>query len=592
MKTLLFLGCALAIVGFAPASLAKSPAEIQALARSTSVAIKFSNSVGSGEIVHRQGEVYTLVTNRHVVCGRSSCTQVSPSSSYQLTLPDGQKYQVQGAAVKLLGSDLDLAIIQFRSNRRYVVAPLAKDILKVDDAVYTAGFPREKAGFSFNVGRAIAVVNQRFTGDKGGYGIVYNADTLPGMSGGGVFNSNGELVAIHGYGDRYRAGAELGDDGSVDKKIGYNRGIPVRWLVQAIAATGINLGEAGVVATAAAASTADEHFIAGFNKVADPGADAIAGKRQAIQDFNKAIQLNPQYANAYFTRAYLYEQLGEVQRALSDYNQAIALDPKFTSAYSNRGLLKIEKLNDPQGALADYNRALAINSNYADAYVNRGLLKAERLKDFRGALADYNRAIAIDPNLFRAYYDRGLLKGDRLNDAAGALNDYNQAIALYPNYAKAYNNRGALKLEQLNDPQGALFDLERAIDLNPKFAEAYNNRALLKRKKLNDPQGALVDFDRAIALNAKTAAIYYNRGDLKYNNLNDATGAMTDFNRAIALDGNYAPAYLGRGVIKASKLNDRAGALADWRQAEKLFRAQGNTQIADKIKATLQKFGV
>jgi tetratricopeptide (TPR) repeat protein len=590
MKALLFLGCTLAIVGFAQSSLAKAPAEIQTLARSTTVAIKLKNSVGSGVIVHRQGAIYTLVTNRHVVCGGNRCATIPGGSSYQLTLPDGQKYQVQAAGVKLLGKDLDLAIVQFRSDRNYKIAPVAKEILKVDDAVYTAGFPFEKPEFSFNVGRAIAVVNKRITEDKGGYSIVYNADTLPGMSGGGVFNSTGELVAIHGIGDRYQAGAAVDDDSKIGKKVGYNRGIPVRWLVQAIGAVGIDLGGAGTpMAQSEAAATADEHFIAGFNKLTDPGS---GGKQQAIQEFGKAIQLNPQYANAYFTRAYLYEQLGEVQRALSDYNKAINLDPKFTSAYSNRGLLKVERLNDPQGALADYNQALTINANYADAYVNRGLLKADRLKDFQGALADYNRAIAIEPKLFRAYYDRGILKDERLNDTAGALDDYNQAIALYPNYAKAYNNRGVLKFEKLNDPQGALADLERAIDLKPQFAEAYNNRALLKQKKLNDARGALADFDRAATLDPKLAAVYYNRGNLKYNNLNDATGAMTDFNRAIALDGNYAAAYLGRGVIKASKLNDRAGALADWRQAEKLFRAQGNIQIADKIKATLQKFGV
>jgi V8-like Glu-specific endopeptidase len=51
---------------------------------------------------------------------------------------------------------------------------------------------------------ALAVVNKRLTGDNGGYTIIYSAPTLPGMSGGGVFNGNGQLVAIHGYGDRFR----------------------------------------------------------------------------------------------------------------------------------------------------------------------------------------------------------------------------------------------------------------------------------------------------------------------------------------------------------------------------------------------------
>jgi serine protease Do len=76
--------------------------------------------------------------------------------------------------------------------------------LKTNDDIYAIGFPFEYSGYIFGDGKAIAVVNKRLNGDNGGYTIIYDALTLPGMSGGGVFNSNGELVAIHGYGDRYK----------------------------------------------------------------------------------------------------------------------------------------------------------------------------------------------------------------------------------------------------------------------------------------------------------------------------------------------------------------------------------------------------
>jgi hypothetical protein len=84
-------------------------------------------------------------------------------------------------------------------------------------------------------GSTVAVVNKRLSSDKGGYTVIYNAPTLPGMSGGGVFNKAGQLVAIHGVGDQYTAntGVERQISGSsgianrpIGSKISYNRGIP------------------------------------------------------------------------------------------------------------------------------------------------------------------------------------------------------------------------------------------------------------------------------------------------------------------------------------------------------------------------------
>jgi V8-like Glu-specific endopeptidase len=74
----------------------------------------------------------------------------------------------------------------------------------VGDRVYTSGYPLEPRGYSFNQGKAIAVVNKRLSDDRGGYTVIYDAQTQPGMSGGGVFDNNGRLVAIHGQGERYR----------------------------------------------------------------------------------------------------------------------------------------------------------------------------------------------------------------------------------------------------------------------------------------------------------------------------------------------------------------------------------------------------
>jgi uncharacterized protein YjbI with pentapeptide repeats len=413
--TTALVGTTMALVQ--PVAMAKSAAEIESIARAVTVEVKLKQAarVGSGVIIDKKVDLYTLVTNRHVICGASNCQNISENELYTLGLADGRKYQVKKSAIKLLGSDLDLAIIQFRSSRNYVVAKVAaSENLKIKDNVYTAGFPSGQLGFKFGKGDAIAVVNKRLTGDKGGYTIIYNADTLPGMSGGGVFNGSGQLVAIHGQGDRFQENTEIDNQSRVGSKIGWNRGIPIRWLVQNLSEEALNLKTArsltnSRVDRAQAPTTADEYFIAGFNKFVEPGKNVVAGKQQAIQYFSTAIQLKPKYQYAYFVRAMAYEQVRKLQKSMADLNQTILIDPKFSGAYFNRASLK-EKLNDVKGAIADYNQAILINPKYSEAYIyraiaysNRGVLKHYTLKDIQGAMADYNQAILINPKLSSAY---------------------------------------------------------------------------------------------------------------------------------------------------------------------------------------------
>ncbi len=568
-RSCLFLTSALVGTNVAlvqPVVMSLSTTEIFNITKAVTVEIKLQQdeSVGSGILIHRQGDLYTLVTNRHVVCGSKSRKKVPAGESYDLRLADGRHYRVSAANVQLLGADLDLAAIQFRSNQNYVVAKIApNDSVNVPDNLYTAGFPLEKSEFLLGIGKASAIVNKRLAEDRGGYTMIYNAYTLPGMSGGGVFNSDGLLVAIHGQGDRYRENTELNstyvpNDGN---KLGYNRGIPIRWVVQTLAAIKINLGQnlsrsKSKTARQQVLASADEHFIAGFNKFVEPGAEVVAGKRQAILEFSKAIELNPKYFSAYFLRANSYEQLQEFQLSLSDYNRAIALDPQYADAYNNRANLKKNKLNDIRGALVDYDRSIVLSPKFAAGYNNRGILKQDDLNDLPGALADYDRAIALDPK-----------------------------------FSDAYVNRGILKYEKLNDVRGALADYDRAIVLNPKNSFAYNNRANPKKDKLNDISGALADYDRAIALNPKYTDAYYNRGMLKLYNLNDVPGALADYDRAIAIDPKYALVYKSRAILKNNKLNDVPGAIQDLRQAARIFRSQGQAQLLQDALEALKQLG-
>jgi len=151
----------------------------------------------------------------------------------------------------------------------------------------------------------------------------------------------------------------------------------------------------------------------------------------------------------------------DYQGAIADYNQAITIKPDYADAYNRRGLAK-SGLGDKQGAITDYNQAIKIKPDLAIAYLNRGVAKDD-LGDKQGAIADYNQAIKIEPDSPYAYFLRGLVKSN-LEDNQGAITDYNQAIKIKPDYADAYYNRGNAK-SNLGDKQGAIADYNQAAQL-------------------------------------------------------------------------------------------------------------------------------
>ena len=76
--------------------------------------------------------------------------------------------------------------------------------------------------------------------------------------------------------------------------------------------------------------------------------------------------------------------------AISDYTKAIELDPQYADAYNNRGASK-GRLKDYQGAIADFTKTIEINPQYVDAYLNRGVAR-ELVNDLEGACRDWRKA--------------------------------------------------------------------------------------------------------------------------------------------------------------------------------------------------------
>jgi tetratricopeptide (TPR) repeat protein len=77
----------------------------------------------------------------------------------------------------------------------------------------------------------------------------------------------------------------------------------------------------------------------------------------AITDFDKAIEINPKYADAYANRGGAYLGKRDYDRAIADLNKAIELDPKLSPAYYRRGNAHLAK-GDQDRAIAEYTMAI------------------------------------------------------------------------------------------------------------------------------------------------------------------------------------------------------------------------------------------
>jgi tetratricopeptide (TPR) repeat protein len=116
---------------------------------------------------------------------------------------------------------------------------------------------------------------------------------------------------------------------------------------------------------------------------------------QAKADYNKAIEINPEYANAYNNRGNIKAEQADYKGAIKDYNRAIELNSQFVEAYCNRGIAK-ENLGDYSEAMENFDRAIEINSEYIDGYLRRGILKQDS-GDYAGAIRDFDRVVEIEP---------------------------------------------------------------------------------------------------------------------------------------------------------------------------------------------------
>jgi tetratricopeptide (TPR) repeat protein len=576
-------------------------AELERNAKQVTVSIDSASSHGSGVIITQQDGTYTVLTAHHVVaCPSGTFCQ------YTITTHDGQQYPVvPGSIIRREG--VDLAVVQFNSRTLYPQATLANYNPQNQDYVFVSGHPQQKAQWLFSGGRVYEQEQGIFTITKtalsektslqpepqqllavqaasfdGGYELVYTSITYEGMSGGGVFDSQGRVIGIHGQ-------AEVEDgEGGHKIQLGNSLGIPASTVVGLLPQFQLTAGQMNIAEERPPALTTEQlsNLESTLLSMRVPQTNAsgdvwierggqllrLQRYKEAEQAFDKTIQMTTP-ANAHFAhygKGLALASLEKGEAAIQSLETAMKIQPNYIRAlYSlsivhrqleqyDKGLAAIERLIEQQPedqrknpilynekwailtVLKRHSEALVAIKQAIDLapraafYSNRGNTYAT-LQQYEKAIPDHTKALQINPELAEAYYNRGSTYHS-LQQYKLAISEYTQAIQLNPKLAVAYYNRG-VTYAKLQQYEKAISDFTQAIQTNPKLAVVYHNRGATYAT-LRQYEKAISDFTKALQIDPKDAETYYGRG-LTYQLLYQYEKAIFDFTKALQINPKY-----------------------------------------------------
>jgi len=255
---------------------------------------------------------------------------------------------------------------------------------------------------------------------------------------------------------------------------------------------------------------------------------AKGNTEQAKLDFDEAIKLGYDNANAFSSRGLFLTALGEYEKAIEDFGVALKKGDKSESIYVNRAaaFLQMNKIDE---SIADYDVAIQLNSKNAGVLQQRAT--AYKVKgDLDKAIEDFTSAMQLSPNFIPATMGRGYVYFQK-GDHAKAIEDFTRVIELNGRASVAFNNRG-YNYQQLGKMNEAIADFNKAIELTPDYALAYQNRAWVlstcKEESIRNPAEAILSATKACELN-------------QYNDLSDLAAlaashaAAKEFDKAIGL---------------------------------------------------------
>ena len=269
---------------------------------------------------------------------------------------------------------------------------------------------------------------------------------------------------------------------------------------------------------------------------------------QALVDFDRALELDPDFIDAHDGRGWAYFKLHSYQRAIEHFDRMIELDPESPWTYHSRGWVYYW-LKEYQRAIEDFDHALELDPRMIAAYNGRGWAR-KGLKEYQRAVEDFNRIIELDPNFALAYYSRGRTY-EALKNYEQAIADFNRALELDPSHHWAtYNSRGYTYL-WLKDLKHAEADFIRSWELDPSLVRngwMVHWTAMCQDKP---DSAAVAQLEAIVAIDPQLDSAYICRGTAQYLRKRFEE-ALAELEQAIQLEPERWDAYFWKGMAYAS----------------------------------------
>lgn len=198
--------------------------------------------------------------------------------------------------------------------------------------------------------------------------------------------------------------------------------------------------------------------------------------------YSQQISMAPDDASLFFARSLDYALVQDINNALQDLDRALDLNNKLVLGYFERAILRYRKMNvdyankqsEEELSLANaLKRKQPANSSLTDPTPKAGTFTlGEKAygNDFEFVLRDLDKVISLEPTFIYAYYNRGNIRCLQ-RDYRNALIDYTKALEINPDFAEAWFNRGITQI-YLGDRDHGLADLRMAGQLG--LYKAYN----------------------------------------------------------------------------------------------------------------------
>ncbi len=290
----------------------------------------------------------------------------------------------------------------------------------------------------------------------------------------------------------------------------------------------------------------------------------------AIVQYTKAIELDPDYDKAYIQRASAFSRSGEHKLAAEDYDRALVFEAKDEELFYFAGN-EWHLYGDNPIALKRLTVAIQMKSNFLEAYrirwaVNMALLRYEE------ALVDAKRCLKLEEDE-RSYFELAQVyeKLEMYNEAGEAyrqsLRENNRVVATHFSYAQL--------MYQQENYEVAGSELTEVLHLEPQHLEA-----ILLLSQVLSAKGEYLKASETLSMASVKYAdeplIYIYRGDIN-STINQATYAIIDFSKAIELDPENAEIYYKRGEAYEA-IRDYKNAMEDYGKLLVMSKYDGTAQ--------------